>query len=209
MKTPSLETAIGNAVAEAVKAAMEPYAAVLRRLEAQLAAGAPKPPGRPARAAGRRKLGRGSARKARRAAATFQVGDAVVYRQGRGSFEAKVVAVDEATGLLTVERLKDGKKVDRPATKLAAAAAAAAATGPVKQPKATKPKRGARPKAAKAKPAALTLAEGQTVLYRQGRGAFKATVVEVDHATGLVKVKREGDGKVVTRPAAKLQPTEG
>jgi len=48
---------------------------------------------------------------------------------------------------------------------------------------------------------------GQTVLYRQGRGEFEATVVSVDSTASTVVLKRTTDGKTVSRPFAKLYPT--
>ena len=46
--------------------------------------------------------------------------------------------------------------------------------------------------------------EGQTVHYKQGRGAFEAVVKKVDAANGLLTLERGSDGKVVMRPAAKV-----
>ena len=44
--------------------------------------------------------------------------EVVTYRQGRGSFEARIVRFDSATKMLTLERLSDGKRVVRPASKV-------------------------------------------------------------------------------------------
>ncbi len=51
----------------------------------------------------------------------FSEGQRVQYRQGRGTFDAKVVAIDSKKGLLTLERESDQKKVIRPASKVLAA----------------------------------------------------------------------------------------
>ena len=45
-------------------------------------------------------------------------GDSVLYRQGRGTFPARVVSVNARTGRVTVERASDGKRVVRPVDKL-------------------------------------------------------------------------------------------
>jgi len=42
----------------------------------------------------------------------------VRYRQGRGSFEARIVRFDSETKMLTLERLSDGLRVLRPASKV-------------------------------------------------------------------------------------------
>ena len=42
----------------------------------------------------------------------------VRYRQGRGFFEARIVRFDSATKTLTLERLSDGQRVMRPASKV-------------------------------------------------------------------------------------------
>ncbi len=52
------------------------------------------------------------------ALANFKVGDAVEYQQGRGKFEAKVVAIQHTTGLLTLERQFDRRQIIRPASKV-------------------------------------------------------------------------------------------
>ena len=113
-----LNTAIRNLVAVEVERTLEPYRQLLERLEqfvggASVRRGPGRPPkagnrGRPAR---RAKVGAGDASK-------FKVGQAVKYRQGRGEFEATVSAVDTEKNLVSLERSKDGKKVDRPASKI-------------------------------------------------------------------------------------------
>jgi len=42
----------------------------------------------------------------------------VTYRQGRGSFEARIVRFDSEKKELVLERLSDGKRVVRPASKV-------------------------------------------------------------------------------------------
>ena len=54
------------------------------------------------------------------AAAAFLPGQTVKYAQGRGSFEASVTKVDGATGLVSLTRAKDGKALERLASKIAA-----------------------------------------------------------------------------------------
>jgi len=59
----------------------------------------------------------------------------------------------------------------------------------------------------RAKPAsASALSEGQRVRYRQGRGNFEATVVQVRSETNSVVIERLMDGKRVVRPATKVMP---
>lgn len=45
---------------------------------------------------------------------------------------------------------------------------------------------------------------GQKVHYRQGRGIFEATVEEINSNTGELALKRIADGKIVSRPAVKV-----
>jgi upstream activation factor subunit UAF30 len=45
---------------------------------------------------------------------------------------------------------------------------------------------------------------GQKVSYKQGRGVFAATVKSVDAVSGLLVLKRDSDGKVVSRPEYKV-----
>ncbi len=51
----------------------------------------------------------------------FAEGQKVQYRQGRGTFEARVVGIDAENGTVTLERLNDKKQVVRPAAKVIAA----------------------------------------------------------------------------------------
>jgi hypothetical protein len=124
---PSFDTAIHSLVAEAVESALAPHRHILERLAELLDGAAPQKrgPGRPPKsAAAPKRKGRrrgGKARKASGAAKHFSAGEKVIYKQGRGSFEAMIVRTDAAKGLVTIERISDGKRVVRPATKLKAA----------------------------------------------------------------------------------------
>ncbi len=51
----------------------------------------------------------------------FVEGQKVQYRQGRGTFEARVVGIDAMKGNVTLERMNDRKTVVRPAEKVIAA----------------------------------------------------------------------------------------
>lgn len=57
-------------------------------------------------------------RRGKGTAGTVEVGHKVLYRQGRGEFEAVVTAVNKDGGMVTLKRVKDGKEVTRPLTKL-------------------------------------------------------------------------------------------
>ena len=131
-----LNTAIRGIVADEVAAVLAPYQGILARMASFVGTGAAlatvhRGPGRPrknaapavaAKPAHRKQRRRGSvAKAAARAAKKFTEGQRVIYKQGRGAFEAKVVSVDVAKGKVTVERVKDGKKVKRPAAKVTAA----------------------------------------------------------------------------------------
>jgi sRNA-binding protein len=224
-----IEAAIRALVSDTVRAKLEPYTEILDRLAAFVGDAPRRGLGRPpkADAGGRRANVRGFAKKAVKAAKRLKVGQMVSYRQGRGSFDATIVAIDLETGIVRIERAKDGKKVERPAHKLGGVATPSA-MDVVEEPsadadmdtnvakkKAARRKRG-RKAASKAKkpkadagPRPVTIvSEGQTVLYRQGRGAFKAVVTAIDHVTGTVLLKRDVDGKEVLRPADKLQLTD-
>ncbi|HEY3450864.1 MAG TPA: hypothetical protein VGK67_31190 [Myxococcales bacterium] len=210
-KNANIDAAIRSIVADQVAAAMDPYHAVFDRVSAFMGQGVSRRgPGRPRKegAPGRRAT-RVGAKDAAKAAKAFSVGDMVSYKQGRGTFEATVLEIDEATGLMKVQRLSDGKKVVRPASKVSAQAAGGAEAKPAKpakQPKAAKAAKakraGKRGKAAKVAKIAFT--EGQKVVYKQGRGSFDAKILEIDREAGTVKLERESDGKQVTRPAGKI-----
>jgi sRNA-binding protein len=121
MPNVDLNAAIRKLVAAEVDRTLEPYQQMLERL-VQLLGQKParRGPGRPPKAAGARR-GR-KARKARKGgkgdASRFREGQVVKYRQGRGEFEATVLAVDVENNSVKLERKKDGKKVERPATKI-------------------------------------------------------------------------------------------
>jgi hypothetical protein len=129
-----LNAAIADLVAAEVNAKLEPYRAILNRMAAFVgAAPAHRGPGRPRKTeaaaaapapASRKRRGRRtyrvSKKAALRAAKNLTEGQKVSYKQGRGSFEAKVVSIDSEKGTVTVERIKDGKKVTRPAAKVTA-----------------------------------------------------------------------------------------
>lgn len=50
--------------------------------------------------------------------ANVVAGAVVHYRQGRGTFPAEVVRVDEVTGIATLQRTADGKRVLRPVDRI-------------------------------------------------------------------------------------------
>jgi len=122
---PAFADALRALVAKEVHAALSPYRDMLAAL-IEFAEGAPARP-----------VSVGSAvvvapgRKRHKVRAVGPVGTAVVgqfcegqkvqYRQGRGTFDAKVIAIDVERGVLRLERDKDAKKVVRPASKVIAA----------------------------------------------------------------------------------------
>lgn len=69
-----------------------------------------------ARAAGR--TATAAASPSAEASASFKEGQEVSYKQGRGTFPAKVKAVNEEAKTVTVERVGDGKQVVRPFDKV-------------------------------------------------------------------------------------------
>lgn len=113
------EAVVKELVAEELGRRLARYSDLLNRFE-QARRALPKRhrPGRPPRA----QLERAAAalfRKApapRAAPASVEPGQTVQYRQGRGTFEARVVRLDGARVVL--ERLADGKRVTRPLSKL-------------------------------------------------------------------------------------------
>ena len=48
----------------------------------------------------------------------MRAGQQVEYRQGRGTFAATVVRIDEKRGAAVLERLSDGKRLQRPLAKV-------------------------------------------------------------------------------------------
>jgi len=115
--------AVRAAVADEVERVLGPHLDVLRRLSSAFGTGGdsrerrgptavPRRRGRPGRRA--QAGGRGDASK-------FKEGQKVRFKQGRGQFEATVTAIDGNTNTLTLKRDKDGKRVERPASKVYAA----------------------------------------------------------------------------------------
>ncbi|MGI5865874.1 MAG: hypothetical protein ACOX6T_27980 [Myxococcales bacterium] len=121
-----LEARIRALVAEEVKNQLEPYRDMLKEIADFVGGEARRRPGRPPRAATAGAPARAPARRARRAAGAdasrFHEGQLVRYKQGRGEFEAKVVAIDTKANLVTLERISDKKQVERPADKIYEAA---------------------------------------------------------------------------------------
>ncbi|MBI5547325.1 MAG: hypothetical protein HY901_25870 [Deltaproteobacteria bacterium] len=119
MANVDLNGAIRGLVAAEVERALEPYRLMLDRLASVIGA---KPeraaPGRAPKAGAAPRRGPKPARAGKGDASKFQEGQAVRYRQGRGEFEATVLAIDTERNVVTVERAKDGKKVERPAAKI-------------------------------------------------------------------------------------------
>lgn len=112
-----LNDAIQRMVSAEVERELGPYRELLQRLADFAGGRGGRRAAAPVRAAA--KGGRRGARKAGAGdASRFKAGQAVRYKQGRGVFEATVVAVDADRNVLTLERAKDGKKVERPAAKI-------------------------------------------------------------------------------------------
>jgi len=82
----------------------------------------------------------------------FKAGDVVAYKQGRGTFQATVIELDEITGLLVLERASDGKRILRKpaAIEVTGAAPVVAAEAKVEEKPAKKAKRARKAKKAKA-----------------------------------------------------------
>src|SRR5215211_8035882 len=114
--------AVRAAVADEVDRVLGPHLEVLKRLSSAFGTGgdgrerrgpssAPRRRGRPGR---RAQSGRGDASK-------FKEGQKVRFKQGRGEFDATVASIDGNTNTLTLKRDRDGKRVERPASKVYAA----------------------------------------------------------------------------------------
>lgn len=125
-----IDASIRSIVADAVNASLAPYRGVLDRMAAFVGeAPVRRGPGRPAQvaepvAAARarpRRNGGGGRTAATNLVGKFSEGQSVQYKQGRGTFDARIVAIDAEKGALTLERVTDGKKVVRPASKVIAA----------------------------------------------------------------------------------------
>jgi hypothetical protein len=117
--------AIRIIVAKEVDDALVPFRQMLASL-IEFAGGAQE--GSAAASAGASVSRRSAARVARpRSAASLELvskfveGQKVQYRQGRGTFEARVVGIDAMKGNVTLERMNDRKTVVRPAEKVIAA----------------------------------------------------------------------------------------
>jgi hypothetical protein len=106
-------------VADEVQRLLGPHIHSLERLSNFLGGGsARRGPGRPKGSVNvrRKPAGKGPAPLHTEASA-YKVGEAVTYLQGRGTFQAKVVEVDEKTNTVTVKA--EGKKAKvRPADKV-------------------------------------------------------------------------------------------
>lgn len=127
MANVDLNSAISGLVATEVERALEPYRGLLQRMAEFAGVGVqagPQPvkrgPGRPRASAGapsapaRRVVSQDAVGKA----SNFRDGQAVRYKQGRGSFDATVISINAEQGLLVLRRSKDGKQVERPASKV-------------------------------------------------------------------------------------------
>lgn len=127
---PAFAEAIRILVAKEVHDALAPYREALASL-VEFAGGKPASPASASASAGaapqrrgRRAAASGGSRgsaASTEAVGNFTEGQRVQYRQGRGTFDAKIVAIDGKKGLLTLERETDQKKVVRPASKVLAA----------------------------------------------------------------------------------------
>jgi len=109
-----LGEALGRNLAARMGAARSPAPVVV----------APSVTGRPARKskpAARRATSARRAAPALTSASAPEPGALVSYRQGRGTFAAEVVRVDTFTGVATLQRTKDGKRVVRPLDRIYAA----------------------------------------------------------------------------------------
>jgi sRNA-binding protein len=124
---PAFAEAIRTVVAKEVLSALAPYREALASLVeftgGSLAATSGKSrvsSSEPAAAPIQRRRGR-KARSSAELVAQFTEGQKVQYRQGRGTFDAKVIEIDPEKGMLRLEREKDSKEVVRPAAKVIAA----------------------------------------------------------------------------------------
>ncbi len=120
MANVDLNAAIRSLVAAEVEQALEPYRDLLERMENFVRGAAPRGPVAVAKKKPGRKPGKRAA-KAKGDASKFSVGQSVKYKQGRGEFEATVRSVDLEANTVEIERVKDGKKLSRPAGKIYAA----------------------------------------------------------------------------------------
>lgn len=138
MQSIDIQSTIQSIISARVQSALEPYLVFLRRIS--MIFGADAKPNLPRKAAESKQREfvrvqhKQDARTITRplkekpvprisplniaALANLKVGDAVEYQQGRGKFEAKIVAIQQATGLLTLERQFDHRQIIRPASKV-------------------------------------------------------------------------------------------
>jgi hypothetical protein len=126
---PAFAAAIRAVVAKEVEDAMAPYREVLadmiKFVGGELASARPSgtfEAAAPARTRRTRKAttyaGSGGNAAHAELASQFSEGQKVQYRQGRGTFDARVVGIDARKGVVTLERMSDQKKVVRPAAKV-------------------------------------------------------------------------------------------
>ncbi len=128
MPNVDLNSAIASVVSDEVARALAPYQNVLDRLSRMVGI-APAPVSKPAL----RKRGRPPkavptpGRRAMRAAANhdgagefskFAEGQMVKYKQGKGTFDARVIGLNPSQGTVLLQRTSDGKKVERLASRI-------------------------------------------------------------------------------------------
>ncbi len=125
MANVDLNDAISSLVASEVERVLQPYRGVLERMAefAGVSTVVKRGPGRPpaSAAAATTTVARRSRRPVREMGgdvSDFREGQSVQYKQGRGIFDATVLSVNVESGMLMLQRSKDGKKVERPASKV-------------------------------------------------------------------------------------------
>lgn len=122
MANVDLNDAISSLVASEVERVLQPYRGLLDRM-AEFAGvsttAVKRGPGRPpAAVAAVTRRPRRVVREMGGDVSDFREGQSVQYKQGRGIFDATVLSVNEESGMLMLQRSKDGKKVERPASKV-------------------------------------------------------------------------------------------
>jgi hypothetical protein len=121
MANVDLNGAISSLVASEVERVLQPYRGLLDRMAefAGVSTVVKRGPGRPpASVAAVVRRPRRVVREMGGDASDFREGQAVQYKQGRGIFDATVLSVSVESGMLMLQRSKDGKKVERPASKV-------------------------------------------------------------------------------------------
>ena len=116
--------AVRAAVADEVERVLGPHLEVLRRLSSAFGTGGGDGRVRRTAGPGARRRGRPGRRAqvgGRGDASKFKEGQKVRFKQGRGEFDATVTSIDSNTNTLTLKRDRDGKRVERPASKVYAA----------------------------------------------------------------------------------------